>query len=188
MRFFLNSLLLFSLLFFTACDDKEAMSTEVISESASTAKEEPPVFHFTSMDGQTFTIEKHKTGLNFPEFKGKAVLLNFFATWCPPCRAEIPHLNNLQEKNKDRFIVVSLVMDRNKDDKEIREFMDEHGINYIVTNGDENTRLARSLGGVKSIPFMIMYDSNGTYFTHYVGAIPEEMIAADIDRSFSGKQ
>ena len=71
--------------------------------------------------------------------------------------------------------------------EEMKSFINYHGINYTVTNGENNFQMASLTGGVKSIPLMIMYDKEGNYFTHYVGAVPEEMIEADIKKVLGTK-
>ena len=60
--------------------------------------------------------------------------------------------------------------------------MHSNGIKFIITNSDDNFKLAQEIGGVKSIPFMLIYDRNGNYSQHYTGAIPEEMIEEDIKK------
>lgn len=185
MQMIFKTIVLALLLLLSGCEEKETITAEVVTD---TQPKKPPTFTLHGMDGNSYTIVKHKEGLEFKEFGGKVVLLNFYATWCPPCRAEIPHLNSLQAKYLEQFKVVSLTMDKNKEDQDLKAFMDEHQISYLVTNGPENTRLAKELGGVKSIPFMIMYDLKGNYFTHYIGAVPEEMLEADIKRALEAAQ
>jgi len=60
--------------------------------------------------------------------------------------------------------------------------MKYHNAKFIITNGPENYKFAQKVGGVKNIPLMFLYDKTGNYSTHYVGAIPEEMIDADIKK------
>lgn len=74
-------------------------------------------------------------------------------------------------------------MEDSKTKDEIQKFIDTFDINFKIAISNENQKLAKALGGVKSIPFMILYDPQGNYFTHYVGAVPEEMIEFDIKRA-----
>src|SRR5260370_11041587 len=81
-----------------------------------------PDFTLTSLDGKPLTLAGSK---------GKVILLNFWATWCGPCRAEIPDLVELQNKYKDRLHILGLVV--NDDDQAaIKKFVAESGINYPV--------------------------------------------------------
>ena len=63
-----------------------------------------------------------------------------------------------------------------KNDEEIKAFMKDFGINYIVTNSSENFDLAKNLGGIKSIPTMFLIEKNGNIFQKYVGLVPNEMM------------
>ncbi len=143
-------------------------------------KKETNSITLTSISGEKIEITKTEKGFVFSNAKGKVVLVSFFATWCPPCKAEIPHLNNLQEKYKGKLEIIGVLIESNKDNNELQNFINSYAINYTVTNSPENQALAAMVGGVRNIPFMLMYGKNGDYLTHYLGAIPEEMIDSDI--------
>ncbi len=173
------------LLIFTACSDKNKEETKKANEQRSVTSEingNKDKIILKDTDNNTIEVKKTDKGFIFSDAKGKAVLINFFATWCPPCKAEIPHLNNLQEKYKDKLKIIGILLEENKDNEEVQNFINYHDIVYTVTNSRGNFQLAKTIGGVQSIPFMILYDKNGDYVTHYLGAIPEEMIDADIQR------
>ena len=110
------------------------------------------------------------------------MLVNFFTTWCPPCKAEIPHLNNLQEKYKDNLVIISVLLEENKSNEEVANFIKYNRIYFPITNSSENFQFAKSVGGVKNIPLMFLYDKQGNYSTHYLGAVPEEMLDTDIKK------
>ncbi|MFK5881003.1 MAG: TlpA disulfide reductase family protein [Sulfurospirillum sp.] len=134
----------------------------------------------TTTDGKKIEITKTAKGFTFSNAKNEVVLVSFFATWCPPCKAEIPHLNNLQEKYKGKLKIIGVLIESNKDENELKDFINYHAINYTITNSPTNQAFAAEIGGVRNIPFMLMYDKKGDYVTHYLGAIPEEMIDSDI--------
>src|SRR5580692_11487127 len=69
--------------------------------------------------------------LSLEAYKGKVVLLNFWATWCGPCRAEIPSLIRIQEAYKDRLQIIGMDVD-DDDQEQLREFVKDQGINYPV--------------------------------------------------------
>lgn len=116
------------------------------------------------------------------------VLINIFATWCPPCIGELSYLNTLQNKyTKDLFLVGVLTHDP-IDIPSLESFIAKHEIKYFISNSPHNNafsgRLASTLQLPQnfSIPLMIMY-VNGKYFTHYEGTVPVEMIEYDIKQA-----
>ena len=148
------------------------------NQSASASIEAP--FELTLMDESKMTLQKFDKGFKV-EGNDEAILFNFFATWCPPCKAEIPHLNNLSDKFKGKLKIVSVLMeDKSKD--EIDAFMKKFKINFDISYGENNFLFAKALGGVVGIPYMVLYKPNGEYATHYVGLVPEEMLESDINK------
>jgi thiol-disulfide isomerase/thioredoxin len=93
-------------------------------------------------------------------YQGKVVLVNFWATWCAPCRKEMPQLSALQEKlGGDDFTVVAIATGRNPRPA-IDAFFAEIGVDNLPVNTDERQALARSLG-VLGLPITIILDRNG---------------------------
>jgi thiol-disulfide isomerase/thioredoxin len=183
MKFWATLFLACSFLFFSGCSSEKKQNDTNNSNTASVDKEvkaEKIILH--DLNGQEIVVTPTEKGYTFSGYENKVVLVNFFATWCPPCKAEIPHLNNLQAKYKDNFAIISVLLEENKSTDELNSFVKYNAINYTITNGMENFKFAQSVGGVKNIPLMFLYDKNGQYSTHYVGAIPEEMIDADIKK------
>src|ERR1700722_2307298 len=89
-----------------------------------------PEFKLKEFSGKEVTLESSR---------GKVILLNFWATWCGPCRAEIPELIALQNRYKDRLQIIGLVVD-DDDEKEIRSVIESERINYPVALADPETR------------------------------------------------
>ncbi|WP_044418267.1 TlpA family protein disulfide reductase [Halarcobacter anaerophilus] len=168
------------ILLITGCDSKN-------DEKKETIEKKQTKFVISSQITPTITLEKIDNGIDFKEFKGKVVLLNFFATWCPPCRAEIPHLNNLQKKYKDSFEVIALNMGEQTGGQtpkeKIDEFIHEHSISYNVSNEETNFKISDMIGNIKVIPTMFLYDTKGKLVQKYVGIVPEEMMETDIKRA-----
>jgi len=188
--------LLGSLLFFIGCERKKeqpqqsqesSVQQQAVQEKGEKEKEAPSTITLHTTNGEEILLTATPKGIIFKGYEGKIVLLDFFATWCPPCRAEIPHLADIQKAYKGQVQIIGILMEENKDDLEIQQFEEDMGINYPVTNSAENFALADALGGIRSLPTMVMYDSNGDYFTHYVGAAPQEMIEADIQKALTKK-
>ena len=174
-------------LVFTACEKKEAPTDKAPEKSV---KKEAPapkanLLTLTATDGTKYRLKATENGINFEGLENKIVLLDFFATWCPPCRAEMPHLVNLQNKYQGKIQILSVLMEEDKDNMEVINFAKEHQLNFPILNSKENFYLSQALGGIRSLPTLVMYDKNGNYFTHYVGAAPEEMIESDIKKALS---
>ena len=116
-----------------------------------------PDFKLTGLDGKPVTLAASK---------GKVILLNFWATWCGPCRAEIPDLVELQNKYKDRLQILGLVVDDDDLDA-IKSFVSEFGINYPVAVATTEIRL--HYGGIPALPTSFVLDSEGRIVQKHEG-------------------
>ena len=106
------------------------------------------------------------TPLRLSEYKGKVVLVNFWATWCDPCRREIPRFVDLQKKYAHRgFQVVGISLD--DDTKAVPPFYQEFKMNYPVAIGDE--KLAESFGNVLGLPVNFLIDRDGRIAARHLG-------------------
>ena len=106
-----------------------APTASTTSQNQSASLEAP--FELTLMDESKMTLQKFDKGFKV-EGNDEAILFNFFATWCPPCKAEIPHLNNLSDKFKGKLKIVSVLMeDKSKD--EIDAFMKKYKENFGIS-------------------------------------------------------
>jgi thiol-disulfide isomerase/thioredoxin len=104
--------------------------------------------------------------LNLESLKGKVVLLNFWATWCGPCRAEIPGLIELQNHYKDHMQIVGMIVD-DDDENSIREVMKAESINYPVAIASPQTRL--DYGGIAALPTVFIINQDGRVVQKHVG-------------------
>jgi cytochrome c biogenesis protein CcmG/thiol:disulfide interchange protein DsbE len=116
-----------------------------------------PDFKLTGLDGKPVTL----TGSH-----GKVILLNFWATWCGPCRAEIPDLVELQNKYKDRLQILGLVVD-DDDQAAITSFVSEFGINYPVAIASDAIRF--QYGGILALPTSFVLDADGRIVQKHEG-------------------
>jgi thiol-disulfide isomerase/thioredoxin len=115
-----------------------------------------PDFKLTALDGKPLTIAA---------LEGKVVFLNFWATWCGPCRAEIPDLIALQDRYKGRLQIIGLNVDDEQAD--IQKYVEETGINYPVamTSNDVRTQF----GGIPALPTSFVLDTAGRVVQKHVG-------------------
>ena len=131
------------------------------------AGQSAPDFSLTNIDGQKMSLS---------DFKGKAIILNFFASWCPPCRGEIPDFVELQKAYADKgftFVGVSLV-----DAKESKDFATKMNINYPVLVDDGKVSVI--YGPVRSIPTTFVIDKDMKIVKMYIGARSRSDFEKDI--------
>lgn len=162
----------------TGCDKKESIDANALSSS----QNQSFAFELKTIENKQLDINVKDGKWKFEQVGQKSVLVVFFATWCPPCKAEIPHLLNLKKQFGDKFEVIGVLVEDGKQNSEIAEFVKEHNINYPVTNSPENFVLASAVGGVGTIPAMFLFDKNGNLVQNYTGMVPEEMLASDISK------
>lgn len=134
------------------------------------APEAVPTFPFFDSAQQTKTIET---------FKGKVILLNLWATWCGPCREEMPSLDRLQkELGSDKFEVVAVSVDKNGFDK-AREFMKDAGVASLNFYADPSSRAAHHVKAV-GMPATLLVDEQGREIGRLLG--PAEWDSSDAKR------
>ena len=115
--------------------------------------------------------------------RGQVILLNFFATWCPPCRMEIPHLIKVQQKFGDKeVLVVSLSVDEKP--AAVPPFVSKMGMDYPVYLADRSVPAAFR---VSTIPHNIIYDRDGKLVASQSGILEEDSLV-DVISQLLGKQ
>jgi len=197
------------LICFTGCEDKKCdiplednttdtinKTCDIVDTNKSTLKinKDAKTFNLHDIDNKDHTFYFDKKNILIDGVSQNFVLLNFFATWCPPCVGQVPYISDLEERyKKDLFVAGVLVNDANKEYHEIEAFSEKHTINYFISNAKENDTFAIAL--LKSLniaenfqlPLTILY-KNGMYYTHYEGAVPIEMIEHDIKKAIMNKE
>ena len=129
-----------------------------------------PAFTLTDLDGKV---------IDQKAWKGKVVLLNFWATWCGPCRAEIPDLIALQAKYRDQLVVVGLSVDEGKTANGlVKTFVAEHKLNYLVSVVDE--KIEALFGGVSSIPSTFVLNTDGKMVQRHIGLLNAESTEQEV--------
>ncbi len=145
----LGSLLILSL---AACKPKGEPVTQAPLKAA-------PAWQLKDVDGHL---------VNSDQFKGKVVVIDFWATWCPPCVSELPGYIALQEKyGQDGLAIVGISLDT-QGPEEVKQFMVKNHLNYQVVIGDETVTAA--FGGVEAIPTTFVVDRQGNIRYRKVGA------------------
>ena len=120
-------------------------------------------------DGLTFFNDKNEQ-LNLKEFKGKLVMLNFWATWCAPCKEEMPSLDLLQtHENLDNLKIFPINVGKDGVEKSI-SFFEDLQIKNLEIYFDPPITLAKKFG-LRGIPTSILFDKDGLEFARIIGSI-----------------
>lgn len=110
------------------------------------------------------------------QWKGKTIIVNFWATWCPPCLKEMPELSNLHKKYQSRNLVV-LGISSDEPDK-IRQFSQETPVSYPLLSGDiDAMHISESLGNNKSVlPYTAIISPDGSVKMTYFGLVTQALL------------
>ncbi len=114
------------------------------------------------------------------EWQGKVLLVNFWATWCPPCRAEIPSFIDAQQRfGAQGLQVVGIAVD---DPEAVRDFVKVYGVNFPVLRGDEGgIEVARAMGNrFDTLPFSALFDREGRLVHEHPGLLTSEALEAQL--------
>ncbi len=127
-----------------------------------------PEFKLPDINGKTISLS---------DFKGKVVIVDFWATWCSPCKMEIPGFVKLQEKYKDDLVVIGISLDQNGP-QTVVPFAKDYKINYHIVYGNGET--VKNYGGVSGIPTTFVIDRKGKIQRKYVGYRADSVFDRDI--------
>lgn len=115
--------------------------------------------------------------LQLSSYRGKVVLLDFWATWCVPCREETPNFVELQKKYGDRGLqIIAVSMDDSTDP--VHTFYQQFHINYPIVMGTEE--VASSYGGVLGLPIAFLIDREGRIYAKHIGATDAAVFDKDV--------
>lgn len=128
-------------------------------EEADEEKIQMPDFEMTFLDGET---------LSFEEYRGKKVLLNFWATWCGPCVGEMPAFQKLADEYPEELVI--LAVNCSEDQKTVQKFVQSKGYTFPVVLDTEGT-IQAIFGGVTTIPLTVIIDEEGYIVTASKGAV-----------------
>jgi peroxiredoxin len=159
----------------SAASDSNANVAPPAPEAADPAKDSiAPDFTLTALDG---------TKVHLSSLKGKAVLINFWATWCEPCKIEMPWLVDLQKKfGPEGLQILGVSMD-DADPKTIAQFAHKMGVNYPVLKGTDE--MAGLYGGADRLPLTFFVDRSGKVVDETVGLVSESVIVDAIKKSLA---
>jgi peroxiredoxin len=125
-----------------------------------------------------FTLQDiNGKNVKLSDFKGKVVLLEFWATWCPPCRASVPGLEKLHKAYKEKGLAVLAVSMDSGDWDAVKAFIADYGITYTVLKGTDEVAAQYS---VRTIPTLLILDKEGKITKRYLGFSSEDELERDI--------
>ncbi len=155
------AILVAGLLFLNAGPSDEAAPLPASAETAAGAAATAPAFELPLVGGGTASLA---------QYRGQVVMLNFWATWCGPCKREIPDFIELQREYAEKgFTILGVALD---EPAAVEQFMKANALNYPVLLGDDN--ISAAYGGIRSIPTTLLIDREGTIVTTQVGMLPKE--------------
>lgn len=132
-------------------------------------------FNFKDSKGKMHRLE---------DYKGKWVLVNFWATWCPPCLEEMPALQKLHETRKD-LVVIGIAMEY-QDAEYVKQFADDLLVSFPIVLGDR--KIAAQIGKVPGLPTTYLYNPEGRVAAYNVGALTREAVERYIDSKVAAKK
>ena len=155
-------MLLVAFLLTGGCARQEAKQGAAPPDAASLGSEAPD-FELSDLSGKK---------VHLSDFHGKVVILDFWATWCGPCRQEVPDFVRLQAKYRQQgLVVVGLSLDAGGE-KAVRPFAEEFNVNYPMLLANDET--ARRFGGIVGIPTTFVLDRQGRIVKKFMGVMPAQ--------------
>ena len=135
-----------------------------------------PDFALTSLDGKVVKLS---------DYRGKAILLNFWATWCSPCKVEMPWFVDLQKKyGNDGLVVLGIAMDDTEADK-IAKFASEMGVNYPVLLGTD--KVSEEYGNVEYLPTSFYIDRQGRIVGKGTGLLGRAEVEENVQKALASR-
>ena len=180
----LRKLLILVLVIFTAamygCNDSNPKSEITKSNLLSAVKSDKgndaaPDFTLYTLDGEEVRLS---------DYLGKVVILDFWATWCPPCRKGIPDLISIQNEYKNELVVIGISLDQPATQDQLVPFIESYGINYPVVLG--NIEVSTAYGNIQAIPTSFIIDQEGNIINKYIGLVPKSTLVEEINSLLNG--
>ena len=124
--------------------------------------------------------------LKLSDYSGKIVIIDFWATWCAPCRKALPDLVELKKEYAARNVeIIGISLDEVKDRSTIESFIKEFNINYPIVLGNQS--VAYKYGNVTNIPTSFILDTEGNVVSQHVGYVAKEVYVNEINNLINGK-
>jgi len=180
-----RNLLLLVLLIFTAAmygSNDSTPNPEITNNKLlTTAKSD--MISDAAPDFTLYTLDGDEVKLS--DYLGKVVILDFWATWCAPCRKGIPDLISIQNEYKDDLVVIGISFDQPATQDQLVPFIKNYGINYPIVLGD--LEVSAAYGNIQAIPTSFIIDQEGNIINKHIGLVPRSTLVEEINLLLSGK-
>jgi len=129
-----------------------------------------PDFSLKTTDNRIVKLSEHK---------GKIVIVNFFATWCPPCKMEIPDFVKFYKENKEKgVVIIGIAVESKLED--VKKMIKEFKINYPVCLSDG--KVEREYGGIRFVPTSFIIDKNGNIYKKQIGMMNKKQLEEILEK------
>jgi peroxiredoxin len=156
-----------------SCSQENSKQDSATPQEVSVQQADPPASESNAAQAPDFALKDAQGNLiKLSDYRGKVVILDFWATWCPPCRMEIPGYVKMYNKYKDDGLVIIGVSLDNDGWTPVRPFMKEYKIKYPIVLG--NREIANAYGGVSAIPTTFIINRKGEIVEKKIGARSEQ--------------
>ena len=172
---------------FVGCSSSETKSQDTNNAKANEILATNEII-LTDTQQKQYILKKTPQGYILKDNPKKLLILDIFATWCPPCRAEAPHLSSLAKKYKDDIIVLGVTIENGIENEKLDIFKKNYHANYPIVNSTENEKLIEDvasklhLGRDFGIPLLVLV-KDGKIIHHFQGAVEEEFIESEIKKA-----
>jgi len=182
----LLSFLLLSTFFIQGCSKQKEQEQTATHKAKTTLSTN--AYTFTTLKNTKIVLQKTKNGFALKDAPSKILLLDIFATWCPPCQASASHLASLQKKYKNEIKVIGVSIEDGIAQNTLQEFQKQHHANYTLVNSSNSRHLINDIAhqlNIKNnfgIPLLAIY-KDGKLIHFYQGMVEEEFLNNDIKQA-----
>ncbi len=154
-----------------------AVSFSTSSSADSANGEKAPDFELSTLEGEVIKLS---------DYLGKIVIVDFWATWCGPCRMAVPELVELQNEYRDNLVIIGISLDQSYTQHNLKPFIENYGINYPIVLG--TLEVVEAYGNIRGIPTSFIVDQNGEIVNKFTGYVPKPNYTEDIDRLLNSSE
>jgi peroxiredoxin len=167
----LTLILILALTLIAGCGSDTENTAETETNGQATDSPAVAVGSTPGAQAPDFTLKNLAGGnLTLSDLRGKAVIVDFWDTWCPPCRKALPHLEELSQTYGDDLVVVGVAFGREGEAK-VNAYIQEHNLTFEMVLFEETSTILSDFGGIQSIPTTFLIDANGVIVEKWVGGL-----------------
>jgi thiol-disulfide isomerase/thioredoxin len=173
-KIMLKNLLAIMLLILTttlfSCEGRSSQFGNLLKTASNTDDEKAPDFTLLTLSGEEVKLT---------DYPDKIVILDFWATWCGPCRRGIPDLVSIQNEYKEEVVVIGISLDQPSTQRNIQPFIDHFEINYPIVLGTLEVVVA--YGNIQAIPTSFIIDEERNIVNRHIGLVPKATLVEEIN-------